>query len=958
MYIVLRYVLANIKHRMGNTEFVLKEIFLDALERIEKLSIFTSLSNEQLSFLKDFKDYRGLVLRFHVGTEGNQWQYQGFDEATQYAIDELFDLSDSLDIDNYKEVGLKNIEGNSFRIIITPYYKGPWHLADLILMLSPKTELPIDDWNLFADHIADRICSKYDYPDLHLTGNQFEAPDKSLEILFDLQRILNTNKIAHNNSISEHTQNWFSSDMQILKPFLQKVQREFNLYAVGIIQRAAPGYYNQICVVAEDEDSEPQIELSMLEDVIDIYEERRSEVKTTQAIIKTGKSEFNVVNPNLIGCHCQVGEDNYGYFGIFLTKRQKTPLVYESQLYPTPSKLMTMIANQLGLFFSQLFLHRKLAMQNAMLSAINIIINSMKNTTEISTIMERLADCFQRIFGQKSGAIYLFNESHELEKVASFEKSIPDLLTIDEILSDANIKDCIYKQGDVFNNASKRYSKLPIKFIYPLAVINNNFSAMEHSIHDFNQDGSEDAPPSLGTVIIFDSIQNRTLSKEEKEDIIPHFLQGISTSLESALSYREKLDTLKALEKLISELSNPDAMLDEMIKVISKTLKVDGVSYMEIDSTGKELHIKKSIGIPEEYQNSIVEVGQSISGRVAQTCLPYSTTNVETEGEVRKVSEQRYHSKACLSVPLKSKDNKILGVINVNSKKHLESSDNGAFSIQDQQLVQAIARLVSTALENVKYLEEKHERKALEKQLQDAKAIQMSLIPKDFSRYPESVEIYGRSIPAKEIGGDFFDIVQMKDGRLLAMLGDVSGKGMPAAIIMGVTRMILKPLALTSSDIVEIVTEANERLCNEIDSYHFVTLQAVAINQNTGECEMTSAGHGPLYTLSDSKNIIVETKSGTPLGIAGLPAKYTKQSFKLTPGDEFVMFTDGLYEETSPDKTMFGTDRIMEIMREKSNDSAKSLTETLIQRCQEWRGSKTEAHDDLTVLSIKYKGNN
>lgn len=938
----------------------MKEIFLNALEKIEKLKPFTSLSNEELAFLRELEGYRGLVLRFHTDGDDYLWQYQGFGDATQYSIDELCDFSNSFYSENDQDIGLINVEGDQFRIIITPYYRGPWHLADLILMISANPSEKLDEWNLFADHLAKRICSKYEYPDQHLVGNIFDAPEKSLSFLLSMQHLLNTDRKVFAYAPAPgyekmQSQKWFREDSEILVPFLSKLLREYNILAATLIQRVAPDYYNQICVAAiNDNEDESDFSIEpMLDDFIENCGTPINKAQITQDFYKVGRSQFNVKNTIMTGCYCMVASDAYGYLGIFLSDHQDSPLVYASQP-PSPSKLMTMIANRLGLYFSHFYQLRKKAIHDRMMQCIDQTIISIRALLETTDILKELAKCFRKIFGQPSGAIFTFSlEGSQLIKSESFDDSLEDLISVEDLMENDVIRKAI-SNGDALDNINRRHVDLPIRYIIPMTPL-----------PQITVDYEAQTIKSLGAVIIFESSKNRLLTLEERNVFIPHLLYGITTSLQFAFSFEEKHAAVRALEELISKLSDKDGIKNEMLNIIRKLLKVSKVSYLEMDEKGEHLQIKESFGLPKEALNQPpIKIGESISGYVAKTGLAYRTDNIEEKGEFKKRSTEQYLTKSLLSVPLISrrgtKEEKVIGVINVNNK-----SNGLTFSLADQRLLESIAHLVATAIDNVKYNEEKHneELKRLESekilgQLKDAKAVQMSLMPTNFSIYPPAVEIYGESKPAIQVGGDFFDIATLKDGRLLAILGDVSGKGMPAALLMSMTKMILKPLATSESDLVEILTKANKSLCEAKgeDDYHFVTLQLVAMDLNTGECEMSSAGHGPLQIRIGANNQEIETSKGTPLGIDGLPVKYDKTSFKMNPGDVFVMYTDGLSEEKSPSNEMFGTERIRGILGETSLDSAKALTKKLISTCEGWR-EKDEAHDDLTVLSVKFKGN-
>jgi serine phosphatase RsbU (regulator of sigma subunit) len=152
-----------------------------------------------------------------------------------------------------------------------------------------------------------------------------------------------------------------------------------------------------------------------------------------------------------------------------------------------------------------------------------------------------------------------------------------------------------------------------------------------------------------------------------------------------------------------------------------------------------------------------------------------------------------------------------------------------------------------------------------------------------------------------------------------------------------------------------ILEKVNDKLSRELDSYHFVTLQLVAIHPDSGQCEMSSAGHGPLTVRLNGRTQQIETRSGPPLGIAGIKNVYDKNPFVMANGDTLVMYTDGLSEEHSVSGEMFGTSRINMLMEANSSGSAKELAEALISAAENWRGS-SEAHDDLTVLTLKFKG--
>lgn len=917
----------------------MKVDFLNALTSLEAFKEFSYLDEKDVSFLHTFEDYRGFAIRFYNGGSNDPWKAFKFGAVKDLSIEELCDFSKLPFSSDYRDFASKRINGELCRIIIVPFHVKQSHLAELVTVVTFDTKFPYEEWCIFSEHMAGLICSKYRFP-LHLLYSEHDDPEKLLVFLHEIQSLLNTSRMIDAlppGNPEKQSREWFEDDSPVLISFLQKIVHEFNILGAFIVQQAAPNFYNQISLIATDDSTDYEL------DVADMLEEMMSKnpininPKTQKLVIKTGKQDFSPSKPIPLIFSCQAGGVTYGHFGVLVSERQT-----HRHINPN-SKFIPMLANQLGLYFSHFYQLRKEALHGRMLQQINQTCNTINSSVDIGAILFKLVESLNYLFGQYSGAILLFSrETAELEVVNFLGDRIPDGVTIDPVSAlGAPILEAI-KEGSVFDNRNKKYN-LPIRYVLPLATTPQTTSFSEFvPMH------------SLGGVLLFESESNARLTEEDLTKLIPILLNGISASLQVACNYEEKLGTIKDLEGLMARLNDSDGLLDEMILIIRRLLKVNRISFLETEDSGNFLVIKKGFGLPENIINTRIPIGEEISGYVALHQKSCRIDDIEKEGLFKKRSREAYFNKSLLSVPLISQrgnlKRRVLGVINVNNKT------NGlTFTNQDQQLLEAVAHLVVTALENVKFMYEEHEKNLLERQLGDARDIQMSLMPKTFSDLPLSMDVFGKSNPAKHIGGDFFDVIALDDGRWLIVLGDVSGKGMPAAILMAITRMIIHSVVQDCIDPVTILERINTRLCKELDSYHFVTLQLVAIDPKTGECEMSSAGHGPLMVKLNSCCQLIETQSGAPVGIVGLPAIYHKEPFKMIKNDILIMFTDGLTEERSPDGEMFGNDRVMSIMNVKSNNSAKELSEALINAAVSWR-KNAEAHDDLTVLALKFKG--
>lgn len=926
------------------TELFLNIAFLNALNEIENLAEFSDLSDNHLAFLRDFTDYRGLAIRFYTG-EDNTWRYIASGLAQSLDNNEICELAAYDEKLSPRPTINRTIADTHCQIIVSPYFSGNSHLADVFMLIGNQLQYPFHDWQVFSECLTERICSRFQYP-FHLLPQPQENPDYLLNFLHEVQSLLNNSKrvdaLPPGTPGSERKQAelWFEDDRPAIEAFLRKLLREFNLYAAFVIQHAGPGYYHQISVVAVNENEELIEPLSEMIDAAQYHDPSQEQAIVSRVIIKAGRGDFPVNSPVPLVFSCQAGGVTYGHLGVAASSRQVHRHVSHN------SKLIPMLANQLGLYFSHFYQLRKEAVHGRMLQQINQTCNTINSSVDTNAILYKLVESLNYLFGQYSGAILTFSrETSELTISNYLGAPLPAGLNLGElIVSPGPITEAI-NEGAAFDNRSGAY-KLPIRYVLPLATTPQAIT----STTDFMP------MRSLGGVVLFDSQDNKPLSEEDLTKLMPILLNGISASLQVAGNYAEKLETIKALEALISRLSNTDNLLDEMLMIIKRLLKVNRISYLQVDESGKYLQIKKGLGLPAGIiDKTKIPIGAEISGYVAQLGKSYRIDNIEAEGVFKKRSLEHYLNRSLLSVPLITnrgpEGRRVIGVINVNNKT------NGlTFTAQDEQLLEAIAHLVVTALENVKYQAEQSEKRILEHQLNDAKAIQTSLMPRNFSEIHENLEVYGQSIPARMIGGDFFDFFSLNDGRILTVLGDVAGKGMPAAILMAVTRMIIWSVVQDCSDPVQIIEKTNEKLCTQLDDYHFVTMQLVAIDPQTGACEMSSAGHGPLLVRLQAQCRLIESKSGPPMGIPVMKkGLYHKAPFTMQPGDAFVMYTDGLSEERSPTKEMYGSERVSFLLGSSPDFTARQTVEALISSVESWRG-EAEAHDDLTVFSLRFKG--
>ena len=244
---------------------------------------------------------------------------------------------------------------------------------------------------------------------------------------------------------------------------------------------------------------------------------------------------------------------------------------------------------------------------------------------------------------------------------------------------------------------------------------------------------------------------------------------------------------------------------------------------------------------------------------------------------------------------------------------------------------------------------------SMESELKVANDIQMSMIPKTFPPYPErdDIEISGQLTPAKAVGGDFYDFY-IRDEKLFFCIGDVSGKGVPAALVMAVTRSLFKTLSAREAAPERVMMQMNESLADQSESNMFVTMLIGVLDLPTGRMRICNAGHNvPLLINGAVETMTID--SNIPLGVMS-DWKYTSQEMLISPQTIIFLYTDGLTEAENSDHGQFGEERMMDVAEQLLAEEDKSPN-ILLERMSDAVSifvDHAEQSDDLTMLAIQY----
>jgi len=277
-----------------------------------------------------------------------------------------------------------------------------------------------------------------------------------------------------------------------------------------------------------------------------------------------------------------------------------------------------------------------------------------------------------------------------------------------------------------------------------------------------------------------------------------------------------------------------------------------------------------------------------------------------------------------------------------------QRNEFGALADDVSQMVTEIDRYTS----EIEGLTAERERVATELAL--ASDIQAGFLPGEFPDQKD-YELFASMTPAKEVGGDLYDFFDIDETHVGLVIGDVSGKGVPASLFMMVAKLLIQEYAKMETSPAVVLTKANQTLCQNNKNDMFVTAWFGILDRTTGRIVAASAGHEyPILRNPDGDFELIKDRRGFVLGGMDI-SKYTDYELQLQPGGTVLVYTDGAAEATNAAEELFGTDRMLEALNKKKEDHPKELISNLTEAINEFVGTAPQ-FDDLTMLCVRYNG--
>ena len=274
-----------------------------------------------------------------------------------------------------------------------------------------------------------------------------------------------------------------------------------------------------------------------------------------------------------------------------------------------------------------------------------------------------------------------------------------------------------------------------------------------------------------------------------------------------------------------------------------------------------------------------------------------------------------------------------------------------SFSDLDKLLLQAIGRQVQASIENEFLLGQSLEKERMEKELNLAAAIQQRIIPKDLPHI-EGYEIAGINIPSKEVGGDYYDCIDLGDGKFALIIADVAGKGISAALLVNTLNAALYSYLEFNLPLTDLAEKLNKLIFKSSPSDKYITFFIAVLNSKTGELDAVNAGHNPIFLIRNNGDLEQIEAGGIGLGMLDFGIPYEGKKLKFEADEKLFLYTDGIPEAMNINEEEYSDERMIEFLNTNSGKSPHDFIELIVKDVRKHVGAAQQS-DDITSVFIK-----
>jgi sigma-B regulation protein RsbU (phosphoserine phosphatase) len=563
------------------------------------------------------------------------------------------------------------------------------------------------------------------------------------------------------------------------------------------------------------------------------------------------------------------------------------------------------------------------------------VADAVNTTLDLNTLLQRVAEMLKRFMDYEIFAILLLNDKTQELRIRFQVGHPPEVAE----------RICIKVGQGVTGQAVQRRE----------AVLVNDVTAEKNFINSAPGVRSELAVPLIAKnkvigVLDVEAAQPGAFTEEHKR-LLTLFASRIAAGIENARLYTRvsrqarQLTLLTEISRELTSILNVDQLLQRVADLVTRIIDYEIFSILLVDPTGKclqqrfSLRFKESVHVKQEIQ-----IGEGLVGYAAQTGQPVLVPDVSKDPRYIMANPE---TRSELCVPLIYKE-RVIGVLDI------EHTRRAYFNEDHVRIMTTMAAQVAIAIENATLYERiARQEKRLEQDLALARELQFRLLPQKRPALKHA-EVAARFLPARQIGGDLYDFLKYSGRGVIGIaVGDVSGKGAPAAIYAGLVSGITSSHALEEPSAAHMLEAINLSLAERPIEAQYVSMIYAIWNDSERSLQVANSGLPQPLHISCGK--VEEIKvTGLPLGLFS-SASYEKVALRAKPGDVFLFFTDGITDATSLEGSMFGRGRLEKVAVANAERTADEIAQAVFSAVSQ-HADRVDTWDDQTIVVLKVKG--
>lgn len=422
-------------------------------------------------------------------------------------------------------------------------------------------------------------------------------------------------------------------------------------------------------------------------------------------------------------------------------------------------------------------------------------------------------------------------------------------------------------------------------------------------------------------------------------------LQDLENEVKRLRMAVEELSILNEIATAIGSTLSLDRIIDLIIQKCVRHMNVEQAAVMILDEKESGKPFKTMVRMADKTNHMMpYRLDEQLTGWMLKNQKPLRINDFLKDDRFRSFADKDLPIRSMLSVPLMLKG-RMTGLVTLFNKKSPEG-----FPEEDQRLMSIIAAQSAQVIENARLYEEEQALLRMQEEYRLASEIQNKLLPMT-SPDIEGYDILGVAHPAQIVGGDYFDLITIDDHRLVVCLGDISGKGLPAAMLMANLQATIRAQVLLNPLPTDCLESSNRLLYQNTDSFKFATLFYGILDTKKNELCYSNAGHNLPILFSPDKEPVTLATSGLALSFVE-KTEYEEGRIIFNPGDLLLIYSDGITESMNAHSEEFGEDQLIRIVQSSASNSSGELSKEIVSAVLKHAGEQPQS-DDMTMIIIR-----